>query len=112
VAATRREVHRAQFRPTRLSFDELTLSLETPHSQTRLTLARFEKFLETETLFLLYETAAVFHIIPKRAFTEPEQLQHFLALLTTQIPSGVVIPHPPGGFPVMLVSRRDAADPK
>lgn len=43
------------------------------------------KFHETEQSFLLYQPADLISIVPKRAFSSPDDLQEFKALLTAKV---------------------------
>lgn len=46
---------------------------------------RFEKFRETARLFLLYQSADLISILPKRVFTTPAELEQFRSLLTSKV---------------------------
>ena len=48
----------------------------------------YEKFRETQKLFLLYQGADLIGIVPKRAFANPADLQLFRALITSNIRPG------------------------
>ena len=48
----------------------------------------YEKFRETQKLFLLYQGADLIGIVPKRAFANPADLQQFKALNTANIRPG------------------------
>ena len=48
----------------------------------------YEKFRETQKLFLLYQGADLIGIVPKRAFANPADLQQFRALITSNIRPG------------------------
>jgi hypothetical protein len=43
----------------------------------------YEKFRETQNLFLLYQTTDVIGIVPKRVFANPADLQQFRALIAS-----------------------------
>jgi hypothetical protein len=45
----------------------------------------YEKFRETQKLFLLYQSADLIGIVPKRAFANPADLQQFRAMITSNI---------------------------
>jgi hypothetical protein len=47
----------------------------------------FEKFKETKNLFLTYQTKDVIGIVPKRAFSNPEDAAQFRNLLASKLPS-------------------------
>jgi hypothetical protein len=46
----------------------------------------YEKFHETPRLFLLFQTADVVGILPKRVFAHPDDIEDFRALLVSRIP--------------------------
>ena len=48
----------------------------------------YEKFRETQKLFLLYQSADLVGIVPKRAFASPAELQQFRVLMTSNIRPG------------------------
>jgi hypothetical protein len=48
----------------------------------------YEKFRETQKLFLLYQSTDLIGILPKRAFANPADLQQFRALIASKIRSG------------------------
>ncbi|HEY2114877.1 MAG TPA: YcxB family protein [Candidatus Angelobacter sp.] len=48
----------------------------------------YEKFRETQNLFLLYQTTDVIGIVPKRVFANPADLQQFRALIASRIRPG------------------------
>jgi hypothetical protein len=48
----------------------------------------YEKFRETQKLFLLYQGADLIGIVPKRAFASPADIQQFRALITSNIRPG------------------------
>jgi hypothetical protein len=45
----------------------------------------YEKFRETPRLFLLYQSADIIGIVPKRAFANPADLQQFRALIASKV---------------------------
>ena len=45
----------------------------------------YEKFRETQKLFLLYQSADLIGILPKRAFANPAELQQFRALIASKL---------------------------
>jgi hypothetical protein len=48
----------------------------------------YEKFRETQNLFLLYQSTDLIGILPKRAFAIPANLQQFRALIASKIRPG------------------------
>ncbi len=48
----------------------------------------YEKFRETQKLFLLYQSADIIGIVPKRAFANPADLQQFRALMASKVRPG------------------------
>ncbi len=47
----------------------------------------FDKFRETKDLFLLYQSADLISILPKRVFASPADLDQFRTLLVSKVPS-------------------------
>jgi len=45
----------------------------------------YEKFRETQNLFLLYQSADIIGIVPKRAFASPADLEQFRSLIASKI---------------------------
>jgi len=45
----------------------------------------YEKFRETQNLFLLYQSADIIGIVPKRAFASPADLEQFRSLIASRI---------------------------
>jgi len=45
----------------------------------------YEKFRETKSLFLLYQSADLIGILPKRVFATPADIQQFRSLLAAKI---------------------------
>jgi hypothetical protein len=71
--------------------------LQTEYSHNRIFWQAYTRWDETTNLFLLYLSEPTFHVVPKRAFTTPEQLNQFRALLGNigrQAPSAPPIPEP------------------
>ncbi|HVG90941.1 MAG TPA: YcxB family protein [Alphaproteobacteria bacterium] len=48
----------------------------------------YEKFRETQNLFLLYQSADIVGIVPKRAFASPADLEQFRTLIASKIRPG------------------------
>ena len=48
----------------------------------------YEKFRETRNLFLLYQSADIIGIVPKRAFASPAELEQFRSLIASRIRPG------------------------
>ncbi|HKF57944.1 MAG TPA: YcxB family protein [Blastocatellia bacterium] len=48
--------------------------------------ASFIRLVETKNVFLLYPNKLIFHIIPKRAFADSDELASFRELATSRIP--------------------------
>ena len=48
----------------------------------------YEKFRETQKLFLLYQSADIIGIVPKRAFASPADLQQFRVLINSKVRPG------------------------
>jgi len=45
----------------------------------------YEKFRETQNLFLLYQSADIIGIVPKRAFASPADIEQFRSLIASRI---------------------------
>jgi hypothetical protein len=60
---------------------------DNPLGRTETTWNMYEKFRETKTLFLLYQSVDLIGILPKRAFATAAELEHFRALLTSKVRS-------------------------
>jgi YcxB-like protein len=100
----KRERNRSLVGPTTLHASERGICFVTQRHRVYQRWSAFEKFLEGERLFLLYENNSVFRMVPKRAFASPEDLQRFVALLLEHVPN-VLIARPAGGFPVQPPKR-------
>ena len=48
----------------------------------------YEKFRETQNLFLLYQSTDIIGIVPKRAFANPADLEQFRVLLSSKVRPG------------------------
>ena len=48
----------------------------------------YEKFRETRNLFLLYQSADIIGIVPKRVFANPAELEQFRALIASKVRPG------------------------
>lgn len=48
----------------------------------------YEKFRETQNLFLLYQSADIIGIVPKRAFASPADLEQFRSLIASKVRPG------------------------
>ena len=48
----------------------------------------YEKFRETQKLFLLYQSTDIIGIVPKRVFANPADLQQFRALIASKVRPG------------------------
>jgi hypothetical protein len=60
---------------------------DSPMGHTETTWNMYEKFRETKNLFLLYQSADLIGILPKRVFATPPDLQEFRSLLTSKLRS-------------------------
>jgi hypothetical protein len=61
------------------------LSSDSPMGHAETTWNMYEKFRETKSLFLLYQSADLIGILPKRVFATPADIQQFRALLAAKI---------------------------
>jgi hypothetical protein len=48
----------------------------------------YEKFRETQKLFLLYQSSDIIGIVPKRVFASPADLQQFRGLIASKVRPG------------------------
>lgn len=58
---------------------------DSPMGHAETTWSMYEKFRETKNLFLLYQSADLIGILPKRVFATPADLQQFRSLLTAKL---------------------------
>ncbi len=89
-------------RPFSLEVSDYGMVLAEPLARYELRWYLFERVIETKNLFLLYVGEQSFHIIPKRAFADAEQLGLFGALLHNHVT------HRPTAFPVLPVASKAA----
>jgi YcxB-like protein len=61
---------------------------DSPMGRIETTWNLYEKFRETNNLFLLYQSADLIGILPKRVFATPADLQQFRSLLTAKFAQG------------------------
>jgi hypothetical protein len=92
------------YAPKIFEFDETGVTIASDASQIKLRWQAIVKFVESEHLFVLYISEVFFHMVPKRALAAAGDVHEFVAALTTHVPRGVLLPRPPGGFPVQVVS--------
>jgi hypothetical protein len=70
------------------------------------------KFVEAETLFLLYISDHLFHMIPKRALRSEEEMIAFLQLLSRSVQNGFLLEVRGRAFPVLpIVALRSPDHP-
>ena len=55
-----------------------------PNSDSHIAWAAFRRYLESDTIFMLYQTNQIINILPKRFF-EPSEAQHFHDLLAAKL---------------------------
>ena len=87
--------------PTLWEFDPNFVRTSSPDRQCTWQWSRFDRWIESPTIFLLYETEHAFHTIPKRAFTGEEQVAQLRQLLIDRIPDKQ------RGFAVVPVKPRE-----
>jgi hypothetical protein len=68
--------------------DETGLRSDTPLGHHEVPWSSFERFCETKNLFLLYQTKDYAGVVPKRAFSSPEQLAEFRNLIAQRVRRG------------------------
>jgi hypothetical protein len=74
-----------------------TFQLQTEYWRNQISWHGYTRWAETKNLFLIHLSEPTFHIVPKRAFADAEQLNQFRALLGNigrQTPSAPPIPEP------------------
>jgi hypothetical protein len=88
-------VHRRVYRRNPLLFEMRTVTFTDEgiksETETRIVEAKwssFKMFKETKNLFLTYQTKDVVGIVPKRAFSSPEDVAQFRRLLASKLTSG------------------------
>jgi hypothetical protein len=84
-------------RPQTATATQDAFQLQTEYSHSHISWRGYTRWAETKNLFLLYLSEPTFHIVPKRAFANEEQLNDFRALLSNisrQAPSVPPIPEP------------------
>ena len=101
------EMNQNQFRPTRFDFDENSVFFENEVYSARLAFSGFVRFLENEKLLLLQESSAIYHLIPKRAFSDPADLQRFKSLLIKHVSTGILAEEPVFGFAVIAPKSQE-----
>lgn len=69
----------------RYVFDENGVETTTTASQSHMDWAGFHRAVEIKDFILLYMSSRVFHIVPKKAFPDPAQLEVFKSLLRKKI---------------------------
>lgn len=75
-------------RHVQVEADESLISFRDRVSETRLEWEVVVHWDETEDAFLVYSTPALFHLIPKHAFSSPEQMTTLRHLLTDRVRGG------------------------
>jgi hypothetical protein len=69
----------------RYTFDASGVNAVTPASQSHMNWSGFHRAVELKDFFLLYMSSRVFHIVPKRVFSNPDQLDAFRSLLLSTL---------------------------
>jgi hypothetical protein len=73
------------FGPRTITISDAGFISDHPLGRAETTWNMYEKFRETNNLFLLYQSADLIGILPKRVFATPVDLQQFRSLLTAKI---------------------------
>jgi hypothetical protein len=71
-----------------VTFDDQGLTSDSDIAHVEIKWSSFEKFRETQNLFLIYQTKDVAGITPKRAFPSPEAVAQFRSLLVAKVRQG------------------------
>lgn len=71
--------------PITTEVDEEQLKMQTINCESSVKWQLYIKAIETKNLFMLYPSKALFHLIPKRAFSSDEEVKEFRELLRTKI---------------------------
>ena len=86
---------RRVYRRNRRMFGQRTTTItdvgfvsHSPMGHTETTWNMYERFRETKNLFLLYQSADLIGILPKRVFATPADLEQFKSLLTSKLRAG------------------------
>jgi hypothetical protein len=84
-------------RPYTMTATDDGITIAEPLSRHELKWFAFARVIETQNLFLLYLTEYSFHMVPKRAFADPTQIDEFRAMIENRITRR------PTAFPVLPV---------
>ena len=93
--------------PQRCEFSEMGMRSAAANSSSQYAWTYFQGFKETSNLFLLYPSSLIFHIIPKRAFSNEHELARFCGLLQNHVRAGIFLPRQDG----FIMQSRPAAIP-
>ena len=77
--------HRGMQEPMTLEALEDGIVIESTLFKSHLKWGMYIKWLETKNLFILYQSAQSFNVVPKRAFIQDEDINEFRALLQENI---------------------------
>ena len=77
--------NRRLFGTRRVTFHEEGIISDNPNGHVESAWSKFEGFRETKNLFLIYATADVASITPKRSFPSQAELEEFRALLARKL---------------------------
>ena len=94
-------------RPHQADFSDYGVIVSDAYVRTTSQWQAFEGFRETPSLFVLYTSPLAFLIVPKRAFTDPAQLDAFRGLVLNRVGKSSFLPQQ-GGFPVLPVAAQTA----
>jgi len=83
--------------PFTLSVSDDGITIAEPLSRHELKWLAFDRVIETQNLFLLYVAEHLFHMVPKRAFADANQVEEFRAMIDNRITRR------PTAFPVLPV---------
>jgi hypothetical protein len=89
--------------PRTLRADTDAVVIEQATASMRYDWPHFAGYKETKNLLLVYLSPYSFHMIPKRAFISPADLDAFKGLLMSGVPEGNFLPSEQSAFPVVPI---------
>lgn len=72
-------------RPLSVDITEDALYVVSPHEDGRIKWSAFNRFIETKNLFMIFRQRNMFNAIPKRVFSNSDEVELFLNLLRKKI---------------------------
>jgi hypothetical protein len=96
---------RHEQRPRTIRADEASLTVEQEDMTSRYNWSFFAGYKETANLLVLYLSPFSFHMVPKRAFATPADLDAFKGLLMNGVAEGTFLPAGQTAFPVVPIAK-------